>query len=93
LTIILADRYLIEVKYFAIYSYFVLRFRNQIGASFGAASTPFFQGTDYTAMGKLNLFQSPKASFDPQRRRYQVLLPTDELRLAARRWAHPQQIF
>jgi hypothetical protein len=30
----------------------------------GAASTPFLQRTDLSAMGKLNLFQSPKASFD-----------------------------
>jgi hypothetical protein len=48
----------------AIYTYLVLRFRNQIGASVGAASTPFLQRTDYSAMGKLNLFQSPKASMD-----------------------------
>jgi hypothetical protein len=39
-------------------------FRNQIGASVSAAKTPFLQQTDYSAMGKLNLFQSPQASVD-----------------------------
>ncbi|CAG9792419.1 unnamed protein product [Diatraea saccharalis] len=39
-------------------------FKDRVGATLGAARTPFLQRTDYSAMGKLNLFQSPSTSVD-----------------------------
>ncbi|KAL4716748.1 hypothetical protein ACJJTC_001904 [Scirpophaga incertulas] len=37
-------------------------YKNKVGASLGVANTPFLQRTDYSALGKLNLFNSPKNS-------------------------------
>ncbi|KAL4716794.1 hypothetical protein ACJJTC_001950 [Scirpophaga incertulas] len=39
-------------------------FGNKMGASVGVANTPFLQRTDYSALGKLNLYSSPRASVD-----------------------------
>ncbi|XP_063834341.1 attacin-like [Ostrinia nubilalis] len=39
-------------------------FKNRVGATLSASHTPFLQRTDYSAMGKLNLFQSPSTRFD-----------------------------
>ncbi|KAL4716785.1 hypothetical protein ACJJTC_001941 [Scirpophaga incertulas] len=39
-------------------------YKNKVGASLGMAKTPFLQRTDYSALGKLNLFHSPTASLD-----------------------------
>ncbi|CAG9792417.1 unnamed protein product [Diatraea saccharalis] len=39
-------------------------FKNKVGATIGAARTPFLDRTDYSAMGKLNLFHSPSSSID-----------------------------
>ncbi|CAH0403370.1 unnamed protein product [Chilo suppressalis] len=39
-------------------------FKDRVGATLGAARTPFLDRTDYSAMGKLNLFHSPSSSID-----------------------------
>ncbi|XP_023937618.2 defense protein 3-like [Bicyclus anynana] len=39
-------------------------YNNKIGASLGAAHTDLFKRTDYSAMGKLNLFHNPTSSLD-----------------------------
>ncbi|KAL4716775.1 hypothetical protein ACJJTC_001931 [Scirpophaga incertulas] len=39
-------------------------YKSKVGASLGVANTPFLQRTDYSALGKLNLFNSPKMSVD-----------------------------
>ncbi|RVE40547.1 hypothetical protein evm_014802 [Chilo suppressalis] len=39
-------------------------FKDRVGATLGAARTPFLDRTDYSAMGKLNLFHSPSSSVD-----------------------------
>nr|UEP64286.1 teratocyte attacin II [Cotesia flavipes] len=39
-------------------------FKDKVGATLSAARTPFLERTDYSAMGKLNLFHSPTSSID-----------------------------
>ncbi|RVE45567.1 hypothetical protein evm_009764 [Chilo suppressalis] len=39
-------------------------YKDRVGATLGAARTPLLDRTDYSAMGKLNLFHSPSSSLD-----------------------------
>ncbi|CAH0403372.1 unnamed protein product [Chilo suppressalis] len=39
-------------------------FKDRVGATLGAAKTPFLDRMDYSAMGKLNLFNSPASRVD-----------------------------
>ncbi|CAG9792418.1 unnamed protein product [Diatraea saccharalis] len=39
-------------------------FKDKVGATLGAARTPFLERTDLSAMGKLNLFHTPTSSID-----------------------------
>ncbi|CAH2230229.1 attacin-like [Pararge aegeria] len=39
-------------------------YKNKVGAGLSAAHTDIFDRTDYSAMGKLNLFRNPTTSFD-----------------------------